>query len=137
MSWGEKLRLSLTILPVAALVFLVLGTIYTGIATPTEAASLGVVGAFVLALFSGKVNRSMLGETFLNTVNTTAMVILIVSAAFMLNFVLAIFGVPQAGGPGRSPGSAVQPGRSPRTTLGSAKSDVITTCWMRGSSGTT
>lgn len=95
-NWGEKLRLSLAILPVTVLVFLVLGTIYMGIATPTEAASLGVVGAFVLAAISGKVNLSMLGATFLNTVNTTAMVILIVSAAFMLNFVLAIFGVPQA-----------------------------------------
>ena len=94
--WIEKLRLSVTILPVAALVFLVLGTIYTGVATPTEAASLGVVGAFVLAAIAGKINLPMLKETFLNTVNTTAMVILIVSAAFMLNFVLAIFGVPQA-----------------------------------------
>ena len=95
-SWGEKLRLSATILPVGALVFLVLGTIYMGIATPTEAASLGVVGAFVLAAIAGKVDPPMLRETLLNTVNTTAMVILIVSAAFMLNFVLAIFGVPQA-----------------------------------------
>ena len=95
-NWGEKLRLSVTILPVAALVFLVLGTIYTGVATPTEAASLGVVGAFVLAAIAGKINLPMLKQTFLNTVNTTAMVILIVSAAFMLNFVLAIFGVPQA-----------------------------------------
>lgn len=95
-SWGEKLRLSLTILPVGVLVFLVLGTIYMGIATPTEAASLGVVGAFVLAAISGKLDLPMLKGTLLNTVNTTAMVILIVSAAFMLNFVLAIFGVPQA-----------------------------------------
>jgi tripartite ATP-independent transporter DctM subunit len=95
-SWSEKLRLSLTILPVAALVFLVLGTIYVGIATPTEAASLGVVGAFLLAAIAGKVDRAMLRQTFLNTVNTTAMVILIVSAAFMLNFVLAILGVPSA-----------------------------------------
>ena len=94
--WREKLRLSVAILPVAVLVFLVLGTIYMGVATPTEAASLGVVGAFVLAAVSGKVDLRMLKETCLNTVNTTAMVILIVSAAFMLNFVLAIFGVPQA-----------------------------------------
>ena len=95
-AWSEKLRLSLAIFPVAALVFLVLGTIYLGVATPTESASLGVVGAFILAAVSGKLNRAMLRETFLNTVNTTAMVILIVTAAFMLNFVLAILGVPQA-----------------------------------------
>jgi C4-dicarboxylate transporter, DctM subunit len=93
-SLREKLRMSLAILPVGALVFLVLGTIYMGIATPTEAASLGAVGAFVLAVVGGKVSRQMMRDTFLSTVNTTAMVLLIVSAAFMLNFVLAIFGVP-------------------------------------------
>ena len=93
-SLGEKLRVALTVVPVGLLVFLVLGTIYMGIATPTEAASLGAVGAFVLAVVGGKVNRRMLRDTFLSTVNTTAMVMLIVSAAFMLNFVLAIFGVP-------------------------------------------
>jgi len=95
-SWREKLRLSVAIIPVAVLIFLVLGTIYMGIATPTEAASLGVVGAFVLALMAGKVNRKMLMETFLSTVNTTAMVMLVVSAAFMLTFMLAILGVPNA-----------------------------------------
>jgi tripartite ATP-independent transporter DctM subunit len=92
----EKLRLSVAMLPVGALIFLVLGTIYTGIATPTEAASLGVVGAFALAGFSRKVSVAMLKQTFLSTVNTTAMVILVVSAAFMLNFILAILGVPRA-----------------------------------------
>lgn len=95
-SWKERLRVSAAIIPVAVLIFLVLGTIYQGIATPTEAASLGVVGAFVLAAMAKKVNLPMLKETFLNTVNTTAMVMLIVSAAFMLNFVLAIMGIPQA-----------------------------------------
>ncbi|HUF82125.1 MAG TPA: TRAP transporter large permease subunit [Burkholderiales bacterium] len=95
-SWRERLRLSVAIFPVAILIFLVLGTIYMGIATPTEAASLGVVGAFVLASMAGKVNRQMLKETFLSTVNTTAMVMLVVSAAFMLTFVLAILGVPNA-----------------------------------------
>ncbi|MFW6028492.1 MAG: TRAP transporter large permease [bacterium] len=94
-SWSEKIRLSVAILPVAALVFLVLGTIYMGVATVTEAASLGVAGAFLLALVSGKVNRQMLRETFLSTVNTTAMVLLVVSAAFMLTFALAMLGVPR------------------------------------------
>jgi tripartite ATP-independent transporter DctM subunit len=94
--FGEKLRLSVAIVPIAALMFLVLGTIYLGIATPTEAASLGVVGALALALMARKVTIAMLKEVFLSTVNTTAMVMLIVSAAFMLNFVLAMSGVPHA-----------------------------------------
>jgi C4-dicarboxylate transporter, DctM subunit len=94
-SWREKLRVSFAILPVAGLIFLVLGTIYLGVATVTEAASLGVVGAFFLALISGKVDRAMLRVTFLNTVNTTAMVLLVISAAFLLTFALAMLGVPR------------------------------------------
>jgi tripartite ATP-independent transporter DctM subunit len=93
-SLQEKIRLSVAIIPVGILIFLVLGTIYMGIATATEAASLGVVGAFILAGLSGKINRQLLRETFLSTVNTTAMVMLVVSAAFILTFVLSILGVP-------------------------------------------
>lgn len=93
-SLEERIRLSVAIVPVAVLIFLVLGTIYMGIATATEAASLGVVGAFLLASVSRKINRQMLRETFLSTVNTTAMVMLVVSAAFILTFVLSILGVP-------------------------------------------
>jgi len=93
-SLQEKIKLSVAIVPVGILIFLVLGTIYMGIATATEAASLGVVGAFILAGLSGKINRQLLRETFLSTVNTTAMVMLVVSAAFILTFVLSILGVP-------------------------------------------
>src|SRR5205823_576426 len=61
--WREKLRLSRAIVPSAALIALVLGTIYMGIATPTESASLGVVGAFILAASAGTVDRKMLRGT--------------------------------------------------------------------------
>lgn len=94
--WSEKISSLVGIIPVAILISLVLGTIYVGVATVTESASLGVVGAFALALISGKVNRAMIKEIILNTVNTTSMVVLVIAAAFLLSTALSLLGVPRA-----------------------------------------
>jgi TRAP-type C4-dicarboxylate transport system permease large subunit len=74
----------------------VLGTIYLGVATPTEAAAFGVLGALALALWGGGLTRAMLSEVFRATARTTAMVMLILTGAFILNSTLAFLGVPQA-----------------------------------------
>lgn len=95
-SWSERLRGLKAILPVLVLMFMVLGTIYAGVATPTEAAGFGSVGAFFLALFRGRVNRTMLRDVFLATASTTSMVMLVVVTAFVLQFVLSLGGVPAA-----------------------------------------
>jgi C4-dicarboxylate transporter DctM subunit len=95
-TWSEKLSATVAIIPVAFLISLVLGTIYIGVATVTESASLGVVGAFLLALFAGRINKNMMKQVLLNTVNTTSMVILIISAAFLLTTALSLLGVPRA-----------------------------------------
>ncbi len=95
-SWGTRLWGLLDMLPTFALIFLVLGTIYLGVATPTEAAAFGVTGAFVLALLSRRVSPSMLKGVFFSTARTTAMVMLILTGAFILNSTLAMLGVPQA-----------------------------------------
>ena len=71
----------------------VVGSIYMGVATPTEAASLGVVAALILAAWEGKLTLSMLRATVEGTMRTTAMVMLIILAAQFLNFVLAAIGV--------------------------------------------
>jgi tripartite ATP-independent transporter DctM subunit len=94
--WRVMLRDVLDILPTFALVFLCLGTIYLGIATPTEAAAFGVTGAFVLALLAGKINARMLRWVFLSTARSTAMVMFILTAAFVLNSTFAILGIPGA-----------------------------------------
>jgi C4-dicarboxylate transporter DctM subunit len=93
-SWREKLVGSLALLPIVALMLVVLGTIYTGIATATEAAAFGVSGAFVIAFLNGRVNRTMLRETFLATAGTTSMIMFILIGAFVLQFVLAFLGLP-------------------------------------------
>jgi tripartite ATP-independent transporter DctM subunit len=90
------LRDLLDMLPTLALIFLCLGTIYLGVATPTEAAAFGVSGAFVLALLGRKINGAMLRSVFLSSARSTAMVMLILTAAFLLNSAFAILGIPHA-----------------------------------------
>jgi TRAP-type C4-dicarboxylate transport system permease large subunit len=74
--------------------FIVLGTIYLGIATPTEAAAFGVVAAFFLAALNGAISVRMVQQVMLKTVRTSSMIMLIVTSAFILSFALAILGVP-------------------------------------------
>ena len=69
------------------------GSIYIGIATPTEAASLGVVAAILLAAWHRRLNFDMLRIAVEGTVRTTAMIMLIFVAAFFLNFVIASTGL--------------------------------------------
>jgi C4-dicarboxylate transporter, DctM subunit len=84
------------LLPTLLLIFLCLGTIYLGVATPTEAAAFGVSGAFILALVARKVTPAMMRSVFLSTARSTAMVMLILTAAFILNSTFAILGIPFA-----------------------------------------
>lgn len=76
----------------AALFALVCGTIYGGIATPTEAGALGVVGAVAIGFYFGKLSWSNIGRAIINTANMTAMVMLIIIAAVFLNLVLVSIG---------------------------------------------
>ncbi len=93
---GERIRLLAGLLPPIGIFFVVMGSIYAGWATPTESAAVGVVAAFVLSFCYGRFSIRMLHECFISTVVITAMIVLIVAAAFYLNFVLGILGVPQA-----------------------------------------
>lgn len=77
-----------SLLPAMLLIVAVLGSIFAGIATPTESAAMGVVGALVLAFFSGSLSFSMLRYVSLETVKLSAMIftILIGATAFSLVF---------------------------------------------------
>jgi tripartite ATP-independent transporter DctM subunit len=73
-----------------------MGSLYSGLATPTESAALGVVAAVGVAWWNGRLSFRVLHESFRSTVRTTGMVMLIIAAAFFLNFVLSLMGLPQA-----------------------------------------
>jgi tripartite ATP-independent transporter DctM subunit len=92
-SWYEKLVQLKHLVPPLGLFIVVVGSIYLGIATPTEAASLGVVAALGLGAWRKALSIQVLMIAFQETMKTTAMVMLIVVAAFFLNFVLASIGV--------------------------------------------
>jgi len=93
-SWRTRFLGLLSLFPIIVLMFIVLGTIYLGVATPTEAAAFGVVASFILAALNGTVNVRMLQRAMMTTVRTSSMIMLIVTSAFILSFALAILGVP-------------------------------------------
>lgn len=72
----------------------IIGSIYGGWATPTEAAAVGVVASLALAAYYRKLNLSMLNESLLATVRITAMIVFVLIGAFFLNFSMGVLGVP-------------------------------------------
>jgi C4-dicarboxylate transporter, DctM subunit len=92
----DKLRTLVDLVPTAILILVVLGTIYGGLATATESAALGVIGAMVFAAIDGKLTFRMLNASAEATARNTAMIGLILFGAYVLNFVFVGLGVPQA-----------------------------------------
>ncbi|MFK8033161.1 MAG: TRAP transporter large permease [Hyphomicrobiales bacterium] len=95
-TWKERFQALPALIPPIGIFFVVVGSIYAGIATPTEAASLGVVAAMILAAFNRKLTIGMLRVAVEGTMRTTAMIMLIILAAVFLNFVLSVIGLTQA-----------------------------------------
>jgi C4-dicarboxylate transporter DctM subunit len=81
------------VFPVLGLLVVVLGSIYAGLATPTEASALGAAGAIVLAVGYGTFTRRVFTESLMATVKTTCMVALIIICAQILSTALTYSGV--------------------------------------------
>ena len=94
--WAQRLEALPALVPPIGIFLVVVGSIYAGLATPTEAASLGVVAAMILAAFNGKLNLAMLRSAVEGTMRTTSMIMLIILAAVFLNFVLSVIGLTTA-----------------------------------------
>lgn len=88
-TWGEVFWV---LVPPLALIFVVLGSILTGAATPTESASVGAVGATILAAFARTLSWRKLGEVARQTVQITAMVFLILLGAQLFSLVFRTLG---------------------------------------------
>lgn len=95
-TWEDKVASLPGLLPPLGIFAVVVGSIYAGIATPTEAAALGVMAALGLAAWNKALTTAMLKRAIEGTMRTTAMIMLIILAAIFLNFILGALGVTQA-----------------------------------------
>ena len=95
-TWAARLAALPALVPPLGIFMVVVGSIYAGFATPTEAAALGVVASLILASLNGKMSINMMRQAIEGTMRTSAMIMLIIIAAVFLNFVLSIIGVTQA-----------------------------------------
>lgn len=95
-SFKDKIVASRFLIPVLLLVSFVIGSMYSGIATATEAASFGVIGAFILAWVQGSMNFETFKESILGAVSTSAMIALILMGASFLSLSMGFTGLPRA-----------------------------------------
>jgi C4-dicarboxylate transporter, DctM subunit len=95
-TWRERVAATPLLLPPLIVFTVVMGSIYFGLATPTEAAALGIAVALLFAWPAGKLSLSMLHPCFIRTAQLTGMILLIITGAFVLNLALAMLGVAQA-----------------------------------------
>ena len=94
-TWKMRFESLFHIWPVMVLILLVLGSIYKGIATPTEAAAVGCVGALIIALLKGRLSWKVLQIILRTTVSTSTMIMLIFASALLFGYVLTRLQVPQ------------------------------------------
>jgi C4-dicarboxylate transporter DctM subunit len=90
---AQMLRALVDLVPILILFGLIIGSIYRGWATPTEAAAVGVTGAFLIAAAFSGVSWKMLHESLLGTIKITSMIMLIIIGASFLNFTLSSAGL--------------------------------------------
>ena len=95
MSLKEKLRNSRFLVPVMCLIFVVIGSMFAGLATATEAAAIGVIGALVLAALQGSLNWSTFIESLMGATRTSAMIALILAGAAFLSLAMGFTGLPR------------------------------------------
>jgi C4-dicarboxylate transporter, DctM subunit len=95
-SWAERFAALKDLAPTVILILMVLGSIYAGIATPTEAAALGVLGATLFAFINRQMNSRIMMECLLGAVKTNAMIMMIVMGAGFLSRVMGFLGIPAA-----------------------------------------
>jgi tripartite ATP-independent transporter DctM subunit len=95
-TWGDRFRSIPKIAPVLALMVLVLGSIYTGWATPTEAAAIGVAGSVLIGWISRTLTITSFKESLFGATRTTCMMCLIVLGASYFSSAMGFLGIPRA-----------------------------------------
>lgn len=92
----EKIRASMGLFPVIGLILFVLGSIYGGLTTATEAAVFGVFGALVLSWLSGSLTRKTFMESLMGATRTSCMIAFILAGAAFLTIAMGFTGIPRA-----------------------------------------
>jgi tripartite ATP-independent transporter DctM subunit len=92
----EKIYRSRRLIPVALLIGSVVGSIYGGFATPTEAATIGVVGALILAAIGGGLTRETFMESLMAAMRTSCMISFIIACAACLTIAVAFVDIPRS-----------------------------------------
>ena len=95
LNWREKLHRARLLIPVLLLITAVIGSIYGGFATPTEAATMGVVGALVLAIVSGSLTPASFADSLMAALRTSCMIAFILAGAAFLSIAMGFTGVPR------------------------------------------
>ncbi len=95
-SFSQKIKQSGQLIPVIVLILAVIGSIYVGIATATEAASLGVVGALILSLFQKSLNKETFKLSLLGATKTSCMIAFILAGSAFLSLAMGFTGLPRA-----------------------------------------
>ncbi len=94
--WPERRRGLVDLVPIVLLFGVVVGSIYRGWATPTEAAAIGVAMAFVIALARGRLTAAAIMAALSSTIRITAMILFVIVGAYFLNYTLAAAGLGNA-----------------------------------------
>ena len=94
-SLREKLRASKSLLPVILLIGSVIGTIYTGVASPTDAAAVGVLFSIILAVSTGSFTRRDFIDALMSAMRTSAMIAFILLGAAVLSVAMGFTGIPR------------------------------------------
>ena len=88
-SWAERVAALRDVLPLILLIVVVLGSMFAGLATPTEAAAVGALGAFALAAAYGRLTRGVVMQSLLNTAEVTGLALLIITSSTAFSQILA------------------------------------------------
>jgi tripartite ATP-independent transporter DctM subunit len=110
--WRARIRSLPDLIPPLVIFVIVIGSIYAGVATPTESAGLGVMAAFGLAAARRRLSWRMLGDVFEGTMRTTAMIMAILIAAYFVNFIITSIGLS-----GKVMGLVTSLGLTPTATI--------------------
>ena len=94
-SFFQKIKQSGQLMPVIVLILAVIGSIYVGIATATEAASLGVVGALILSFFQKSLNKETFKLSLLGATKTSCMIAFILAGSSFLSLAMGFTGLPR------------------------------------------